>query len=166
MAAVTFRPAMSKIVIAVDEDIDPENLDAVFWALGYRSQPHRDVQIIRGTDIGHAPRHDARWRRRRFVPALGCDIERDLSADFFTRSKNTWSAPASFGKGSSCRSSSPSRPGTATSLGDWNSELDEEARCSPSPAISGRPAKRSLASGNRPTEVAVNTSYYGQQKKK
>ena len=60
MGAVTFRPSMSKIVIGVDEDIDPDNLDAVFWALGYRSQPHRDVQIIRGTDIGHAPRHDER----------------------------------------------------------------------------------------------------------
>jgi 4-hydroxy-3-polyprenylbenzoate decarboxylase len=60
MGAVTFRPSMSKIVIGVDEDIDPDNLDAVFWALGYRSQPHRDVQIIRGTGYRHAPRHDER----------------------------------------------------------------------------------------------------------
>ena len=60
MGAVAFRPAMSKIVIAVDEDIDPDNLDAVFWAMGYRSKPHRDVQIMHGMDVGHAPRHDAR----------------------------------------------------------------------------------------------------------
>lgn len=60
MGAVTFRPSMSKIVIAVDEDIDPDNLDAVFWALGYRSKPHEDVQILSGTDVGHAPRHDTR----------------------------------------------------------------------------------------------------------
>ena len=46
---------MSKIVIAVDEDIDPDNLDAVFWAMGYRSKPHRDVQIMHGMDVGHAP---------------------------------------------------------------------------------------------------------------
>src|SRR4029077_8012841 len=60
MGAVTFRPSMSKIVVAVDEDIDPENMDALFWAVGYRSHPHRDVQITRATDIVHAPRHDDR----------------------------------------------------------------------------------------------------------
>jgi 4-hydroxy-3-polyprenylbenzoate decarboxylase len=35
-----------KIFIAVDDDINPDDLDMVFFALAHRIQPHRDVRII------------------------------------------------------------------------------------------------------------------------
>lgn len=38
-------PAFSKIVVAVDKDIDPWNANLVNWAITYRSQPHRDIRI-------------------------------------------------------------------------------------------------------------------------
>ncbi len=44
---VGFHPATGKIVIVVDDDINPRNLDSVFWALGFRMQPHRDLLVIR-----------------------------------------------------------------------------------------------------------------------
>jgi 4-hydroxy-3-polyprenylbenzoate decarboxylase len=44
--AATLRPECGKIVIAVSEDIDPANTDAVFWSLAYRSTPTEDVQIV------------------------------------------------------------------------------------------------------------------------
>ena len=37
-----------KIVIAVDSDIDPWDLESVFWGVSFRYQPHRDTQIIAG----------------------------------------------------------------------------------------------------------------------
>ena len=42
-----------KWVIAIDDDIDAEDLNSVLWALSWRVQPHRDVQIQRGrnTDL-------------------------------------------------------------------------------------------------------------------
>jgi UbiD family decarboxylase len=43
--AATLRPECGKIVIAVSEDIDPANTDAVFWSLAYRSTPTEDVQV-------------------------------------------------------------------------------------------------------------------------
>ena len=43
--AATLRPECGKIVVAVSEDIDPANTDAVFWSLAYRSTPAEDVQI-------------------------------------------------------------------------------------------------------------------------
>ncbi len=55
MAAASFHPGVAKIVVAVDEDIDPANEAAVFWAMCYRMKPHRDVQIVRGMEKGHAP---------------------------------------------------------------------------------------------------------------
>jgi UbiD family decarboxylase len=38
-------PAFSKIVVAVDKDIDPWNANMVNWAITYRCQPHRDIKI-------------------------------------------------------------------------------------------------------------------------
>lgn len=37
-----------KIIIAVDDDIDPADADAVNWAMSFRIQPHRDVRILKG----------------------------------------------------------------------------------------------------------------------
>jgi UbiD family decarboxylase len=46
MAASAFDPNLGKVVITVDEDIDPDDPDAVNWALSFRMQPHRDTRII------------------------------------------------------------------------------------------------------------------------
>ena len=45
-----------KIVIAVSEDIDPTNTDAVMWSLAYRSNPIEDVVIEPYRSTGHAPK--------------------------------------------------------------------------------------------------------------
>jgi UbiD family decarboxylase len=37
---------IGKVVIGVSEDIDPDNLDAVFWAISYRCNPVEDVHIL------------------------------------------------------------------------------------------------------------------------
>ena len=55
MAVLGFRYDLGKVVIAVDEDIDPENLAAVNWAICHRSQPHRDVKVIEGRQTVHSP---------------------------------------------------------------------------------------------------------------
>jgi 3-polyprenyl-4-hydroxybenzoate decarboxylase len=39
---------MGKTIVAVDDDIDPEDLDAVVWAMSFRMQPARDVTILPG----------------------------------------------------------------------------------------------------------------------
>ncbi len=36
-----------RYVIVVDEDIDPSNIEDVLWALGFRSDPEKDIDIIR-----------------------------------------------------------------------------------------------------------------------
>jgi len=53
---VSQHRAIGKYVIAVDEDIDPENMDAVWWAMSYRCNPALDVEILRHRDQGHGPR--------------------------------------------------------------------------------------------------------------
>lgn len=51
----SLQPAVGKYVIAINDDIDPENGDAVFWALGYRANPALDVQILGHRARGHGP---------------------------------------------------------------------------------------------------------------
>jgi UbiD family decarboxylase len=45
-----------KWVIAVNDDIDPENADALFWAMSYRCQPQHDLRVLDHKDPGHGPR--------------------------------------------------------------------------------------------------------------
>jgi 3-polyprenyl-4-hydroxybenzoate decarboxylase len=47
-AASARNMPMNKWIIAVDDDIDAEDLESVLWALSWRVQPHRDIQIQRG----------------------------------------------------------------------------------------------------------------------
>lgn len=39
---------MGRYLVAVDEDIDPTDIDSVLWALGTRSDPEQDVDVVRG----------------------------------------------------------------------------------------------------------------------
>jgi UbiD family decarboxylase len=45
-----------KICIAVSEDIDPANSDAVFWSLAYRCNPAEDLHIVPHRSAGHGPK--------------------------------------------------------------------------------------------------------------
>jgi len=48
--------AIGKYVIAVDEDIDPKNMDAIWWAMSYRCNPALDMEVLNHRDSGHGPR--------------------------------------------------------------------------------------------------------------
>jgi 4-hydroxy-3-polyprenylbenzoate decarboxylase len=54
--ASTFRADCGKIVVAVSEDIDPTNTNAVFWAMAYRCNPVDDIQIVPHRSSGHGPK--------------------------------------------------------------------------------------------------------------
>jgi 4-hydroxy-3-polyprenylbenzoate decarboxylase len=45
-----------KMVVAVNEDIDPDNADALLWAMSYRANFALDLQVLQGRDPGHGPR--------------------------------------------------------------------------------------------------------------
>ncbi len=55
-AAATLQAQCGKIVIAVSEDIDPHNTDAVFWSLAYRTNPQADTVITPYKAGGHGPK--------------------------------------------------------------------------------------------------------------
>jgi len=54
--AATLRADCGKYVIAVNDDIDPDDGDAVFWALAYRANVLADVEVLHHRPRGHGPK--------------------------------------------------------------------------------------------------------------
>lgn len=47
-AAASYAADIGKIFVAVDEDVDPSDPNSVIWAMSFRMQPSKDIEIIRG----------------------------------------------------------------------------------------------------------------------
>ena len=48
LQAASGMDTTNKIIITVDEDIDPKDPEMVMWAISFACQPHRDAQIVTG----------------------------------------------------------------------------------------------------------------------
>ena len=57
--AASFKGDCGKITIAVNEDIDADNADAILWAMGYRLNPDEDVEVLRHRGQGHGPKRES-----------------------------------------------------------------------------------------------------------
>jgi UbiD family decarboxylase len=57
--AATLQAQCGKIVIAVSDDIDAHNADAVFWSLAYRASMIDDVHVTPYRSGGHGPKAGA-----------------------------------------------------------------------------------------------------------
>jgi 4-hydroxy-3-polyprenylbenzoate decarboxylase len=63
-----------KFIIAVDDDIDATDLESLLWAIAYRVQPHRDIQVQRGRNTDLDPSGapvDASFAERTYPDGLG-----------------------------------------------------------------------------------------------
>lgn len=148
----SFQPIIGKYVIAVNEDIEPENGDAIFWALAYRANPDLDVEIVK---------HRRRYGTR--DPRTGTEdssllIDATLKADmppvalpkreYMERARELWEQlqlPAL----------QPESPWHGYSLGDWNDRWDGMAKR----ATEGRYMENGERSARlRRDDVAPNTS--------
>jgi 4-hydroxy-3-polyprenylbenzoate decarboxylase len=58
MGASSFKADCGKICIAVNEDIDPENSDAILWAIAFRMNPAKDLQVLPYRSQGHGPERE------------------------------------------------------------------------------------------------------------
>jgi 4-hydroxy-3-polyprenylbenzoate decarboxylase len=46
---------VGKLIVAVDEDINPRDPIAVTWAITHRSQPHKDIKVVGDRPFGATP---------------------------------------------------------------------------------------------------------------
>ncbi|MBI2958977.1 MAG: UbiD family decarboxylase [Betaproteobacteria bacterium] len=65
----------SKIIVAVNDDIDPNNFQSLVWALSTRFQPYRDLRVLKRpciglTDVSLAPMEVMERAREEYNPEL------------------------------------------------------------------------------------------------
>ncbi|MEP9377159.1 UbiD family decarboxylase [Aquabacter sp. CN5-332] len=57
--AAYFKGDCGKICIAVNDDIEADNADALLWAMAYRANPIDDVQTLAHRGQGHGPKRES-----------------------------------------------------------------------------------------------------------
>jgi UbiD family decarboxylase len=150
--AAAWNRAAGKYVIAVNDDIDPDNADALFWAMSYRANPALDLQLLPHRDQGHGPRS-----QRNSGEDCSVLIDATLKEDFppislpkreyMERARQIWEElglPAL----------KPETPWYGYSLGDWPAELEQAAQA----AVRGEYfATGEKLARERRTDVGMNT---------
>ncbi len=125
-AASALDSACGKFVVAVNDDIDPDNADAVFWALAYRSNPGLDVQILPHRDRGHGPALE-RGNGEDASILIDATLKADMppialpKREYMEAAKELWERL-------DLPPLKPESPWHGYSLGDWTNEWDEMAQ--------------------------------------
>jgi len=125
-AASALDSACGKYCIAVNEDIDPENGDAVFWALAYRSNPALDVVILPHRDRGHGPALE-RGNGEDASMLIDATLKADMppialpKKEYMEHAKELWEQLG-------LPPLKPESPWYGYSLGDWTDEWDAMAK--------------------------------------
>jgi UbiD family decarboxylase len=138
-AAASFHKGVGKLTIAIDEDIDPESLDAVFWAICFRSKFPEDVHFLPGMSKGHAPpfppetfltKHSTLPESYMLVDATLKEPFPPISLpkqEYMERAANIWNELK-------LPPLKPQHPWFGYSLGDWDEGKEYEAQL----AVQGR----------------------------
>jgi 4-hydroxy-3-polyprenylbenzoate decarboxylase len=139
-------------IIAVDEDIDPQNADALFWAMSYRCQPQYDLLVVPHKHPGHGPR-GPRDDGETAAVLINATLRGTYAPvalprrEYMERAKAIWERlglPAL----------KPAAPWHGYDLGYWPAELERQARMA---AASDYFALGRDMGNQRRSDVAMNT---------
>jgi 4-hydroxy-3-polyprenylbenzoate decarboxylase len=126
VGAASFKGDCGKICIAVNDDIDPDNADAILWAMAYRANPAEDVETLRHRGQGHGPKREHGGDEDSTL-LIDATMKGDMpplalpKREFMERAKKIWDElgfPAL----------RPQPPWHGYSLGDWLPEWDAAAQ--------------------------------------
>jgi len=124
-AAILHRAA-GKYVIAVNDDIDPENADAIFWAMSYRANPSLDFHIMPHRDQGHGPRSQRNGGEDASV-LIDATLKENFppislpKREYMERAKVIWEELG-------LPKLKPESPWFGYSLGEWSEEMEQAAQ--------------------------------------
>jgi 3-polyprenyl-4-hydroxybenzoate decarboxylase len=123
-AAVLHRAA-GKFVIAMNDDIDPENADAILWAMSYRANANLDIHILPHRDQGHGPRSKRNGGEDGSV-LIDATLKEDFppvslpKREYMEKARKIWEELG-------LPKLKPESPWFGYSLGEWNHEFDAMA---------------------------------------
>ena len=120
-AAVLHRAA-GKFVIAINDDIDPTNADALLWAMSYRANANLDMHVLPHRDQGHGPRSLRNGGEDASV-LIDATLKEDFppislpKREYMERAKVIWEELG-------LPKLKPESPWFGYSLGEWSPEFD------------------------------------------
>ncbi len=123
--AASLHRAAGKYVIAVNEDIDPDNADALFWAMAYRANPALDLEMLGHRDQGHGPR-SLRNDGEDASVLIDATLKEDFppislpKREFMENARTIWEELG-------LPPLKPETPWHGYSLGEWSDEFDRAA---------------------------------------
>jgi 4-hydroxy-3-polyprenylbenzoate decarboxylase len=125
-AASALHRFAGKWIVAIDDDIDPENADMLLWAMSYRCQPQHDLQVAKHKDPGHGPRgpHDGGETAAVLINATLKGTYAPVALpkrEFMENAKALWERLG-------LPPLKPQTPWHGYDLGHWPPTLDEQAR--------------------------------------
>jgi 4-hydroxy-3-polyprenylbenzoate decarboxylase len=94
--ASSFKADCGKICIAVNDDIDPDNSDAIFWAIAFRMDPVADLQVLRYRSPGHGPEREHEAEREDSTLLMDATMKEDLpplalpKREYMERARKVW----------------------------------------------------------------------------
>ena len=131
--ASAFDPQLAKIIVAVDDDVNPRHADSILWALCFRMRPDHDIRIVphktASLDYSAVPMPEIEARVDR-PPTAGLliDATRDWpyppvslpKKEFMERARQIWEEEG-------LPPLTPKVPWYGYSLGYWPEEYEQEA---------------------------------------
>jgi UbiD family decarboxylase len=124
--AAYFKGDCSKICLAINDDIDPDNADALFWAMAYRMNPVKDVRTLDFRGQGHGPKRETDGEEdstllmdatmKEAMPPLALPTR-----EYMERAREIWEELG-------LPQLRPQPPWFGYSLGDWLPQWDEAAK--------------------------------------
>jgi 4-hydroxy-3-polyprenylbenzoate decarboxylase len=124
--AAMLKADCGKIVIAVSDDIDPTNTDAVFWSLAYRAHMGEDLHVTPYRSGGHGPKPEG-GRKGDSTLMIDATLKGPMpplalpARDFMEKARAIWEELG-------LPRLAPQPPWHGYSLGDWDAAWDTYAR--------------------------------------
>ena len=125
--ASCFKADCGKICIAVNEDIDPDNSDSIFWALAFRMDPSKDLQVLPYRSAGHGPEREHESEREDATLLMDATMKEALpplalpKQEYMERARKVWEELG-------LPKLRPQSPWCSAPLGDWLPQWDEAAK--------------------------------------
>lgn len=125
--ASSLRADCGKMCIAVNDDIDPDNSDAVFWALAFRMNPAEDLQVLPYRSAGHGPEREHEAERGDATLLMDATMKEELPPlalprrEYMERARKLWEELG-------LPKLRPQSPWFGSPQGDWLPQWEEAAK--------------------------------------
>ena len=125
--AASLRADCGKICIAVNDDIDPDNSDALFWAIAFRMNPADDLQVLPYRSPGHGPEREHEAEREDATLLMDATMKEQLPPlalprqEYMERARKLWEELG-------LPKLRPQSPWFGSTDGDWLPQWEEAAQ--------------------------------------